>query len=70
MIKIIIILFVIVLKALSGDFRVGLYMELFYADDLVLVAETKELLKEKLGMWKMGMELKDLRVNAEQRQRS
>ena len=39
------LLFIIVLEALS---REGLPMELLYADDLVLVAETEELLMEKL----------------------
>ena len=39
-------------------------MELLYADDLILDAETKELLLEKLGRWKRGMEMKGLRVNA------
>ena len=38
-------------------------MELLYADDLVLVAETEKLLMEKLCKWKKGMELKGLRVN-------
>ena len=36
-------------------------MELLYADDLVLVAETEELLMEKLRKWKKGMELKGLK---------
>ena len=39
-------------------------MELLYADDLVLVADTEELLLEKLRKWKNGMEAKGLRVNA------
>ena len=39
-------------------------MELLYADDLVLIAETKELLLEKVRNWKEGMEKKSLRVNA------
>ena len=39
-------------------------MELLYADDLVLIAETKELLLEKVRNWKEGMEKKGLRVNA------
>ena len=34
------LLFIIVLEAMSREFRVGLPMELLYADDLVLVAET------------------------------
>ena len=42
-------------------FLEGLPMELLYADDLVLVAETEELLMEKLRKWKRGMELKGLR---------
>ena len=38
------LLFIIVLEALSREFREGLPMELLCADDLVLIAETKELL--------------------------
>ena len=57
------LLFIIVLEVLSREFREGLPMELLYADDLVLVAETKELLLEKVRNWKRGMEKKDLRVN-------
>ena len=53
-----------VLEALSREFREGLPMELLYADDLVLIAETKELLLEKVRKWKEGMEKKGLRVNA------
>ena len=58
------LLFIIVLEALSREFREGLPMELFYADDLVLIAETKELLLEKVRKWKEGMEKNGLRVNA------
>ena len=36
------LLFIIVLEALSQNFRVGLPWELLYADDLVLMAETEE----------------------------
>ena len=39
-------------------------MELLYVYDLVLIAETKELLLEKVRNWKKGMEKKGLRVNA------
>ena len=53
----------LIAEALSREFREGLPMELLYADDLVLVAETEELLMEKLRKWKKGMELKGLRVN-------
>ena len=46
------LLFIIVLKALPREFREGLPMELLYADDLVLAAESEELLIEKLREWK------------------
>ena len=39
-------------------------MELLYADDLVLVAETMEELVGKFEKWKTGLEDKGLRVNA------
>ena len=42
------LLFVIVMEALSKEFRVGCPWELLYAGDLVLVAETLEDLKKKL----------------------
>ena len=45
------LLFVIVLEAMSREFREGLPMELFYADDLVLMADSEELLMEKLRKW-------------------
>ncbi len=37
--------------------------ELFYADDLVLMADTREQLMAKLSTWREGMEAKGLRVN-------
>ena len=42
------LLFIIVLEALSREFKEGLPMELLYADDLVLMAESEELLMEKV----------------------
>ena len=57
------LLIIIMLEALSREFREGLPMELLYVDDLVLIAETKELLLEKVRNWKKGMEKKGLRVN-------
>ena len=38
-------------------------MELLYSDDLVLMADSEELLIEKIKKWKAGMEDKGLRVN-------
>ena len=39
-------------------------MELLYSNDLVLIAETNELLLKKVRNWKEGTEKKGLRVNA------
>jgi len=39
-------------EALSREFRESLPMELLYAVDLVLMAETEELLVEKIQKWK------------------
>ena len=71
------LLFIIVLEALSREFREslpievwmhqdlsGLPKELLYADDFILMTESEELLMEKLRKWKKGMESKGLRVNA------
>ena len=49
-------LFTVVLKALSGRFGRGLKWELFCADDLVLLAESREILMEKIKTWKEGLE--------------
>ena len=57
------LLFTIVLEALSREFREGLPWELLYADDLALLAESEELLIEKINRWKGGMERKGLKVN-------
>ena len=58
------LLFIIVLEALSREFRTGLPWELLYADDLVLIAESVEDLETKFDNWKTGMEQKGLRVNS------
>jgi hypothetical protein len=57
------LLFIIVLEALSKEFREGLPWELLYADDLALLAESKAELLVKIERWKEGMERKGLRVN-------
>ena len=57
------LLFVIVMEALSKDFKAGLPYELLYADDLVLMAESIQELETKYTAWKEGMEKKGLRVN-------
>jgi len=44
------LLFVIVMEAISREFRVALPWELLYADDLEVIAETEEELMESKGM--------------------
>ena len=58
------LLFIAVLEAISRRFdKQGLPYELLYADDPVIIAETKEELLERIRMWKHGMENMGLRVN-------
>ena len=51
------------LIALSREFHTSCSWELLHADDLALIAETLDLLMEKLKLWKDTMENKGLRVN-------
>ena len=57
------LLFIIVLEALSRDFRVGVPWELFFADDLVIIASSLEECVERVKAWKEGLESKGLHVN-------
>ena len=57
------LLFVIVMEAISREFRVALPWELLYADDLAVIAETEEELIKRLNEWKDNMESKGMRVN-------
>ena len=57
------LLFIVVLEALSREFRRGLPWELLYADDLVIIANSVEELEERCLAWKNNMESKGLRVN-------
>src|SRR5579863_8258923 len=57
------LLFIIVLEALTRKCRKGLPYELLFADDLILMAESMELLLERLGVWKASMEAKGLKMN-------
>ena len=56
-------LFVIVMEAISREFKVALPWELLYADDLAVIAETEEELIERLREWKENVESKGMRVN-------
>ena len=56
-------LFIIVMEALSREFKVGCPWELLYADDLVLMAETLKSLKKKLTICKDNIETKGLCID-------
>ena len=55
-------LFIIVMEALSHEFRTGCPWELLYANDLVIVAESLGELKVRSKNWKDGLEEKGLKV--------
>ena len=57
------LLFVIVVEAISREFRVVLQWELLYADDLVVIAETEEVLIKRLNEWKNNVENRGMKVN-------
>uniref|UniRef100_UPI00358FAC8D uncharacterized protein n=1 Tax=Myxine glutinosa TaxID=7769 RepID=UPI00358FAC8D len=57
------LLFVAVMEVLAQNVKEGLPWELLYADDLVLIAESMDGLKEKMNKWKECMETKGLKVN-------
>ena len=57
------LLFVIVVEAISREFRVALPWELLYGDDLAVTAETEEKLIKRLNEWKENVESKGMRVN-------
>jgi len=57
------LLFVMVMEALSREFRVALPWELLCADDLVVIAETEEDLIKRHNEWKDFVENRSMRVN-------
>ena len=57
------LLFVIVMEAISREFRVALPWELLYVDDLAVIAETEEELIKRLNEWKDNVESNGMRVN-------
>ena len=59
------LLFIMVLEALSMEFRSGLPFEMLYADDLVLIAENEIEAQEKYRRWRDGLNSKGLRVNVD-----
>jgi len=61
------LLFVIVMEMISRELRAGLPLELLYADDLILMAESEESLRDKIVKWKSGLKAKGLRWIQEKR---
>jgi len=43
--------------------RACLPLELLYADDLILMAESEESIRDKIVKWKSGLEAKGLKMN-------
>jgi len=57
------LLFSIVLDVISENVKEGLMYEILYADDLCLISENMDDLKEKFYKWKEALEAKGLKVN-------
>ena len=57
------LVFAIVVDVVTESVRNGLMSEMLYADDLVLMSETMEGLREKFWEWKEAFESKGLKVN-------
>jgi len=51
------------MEALSREFRVAIRRQLWYADDLVVIAETEDDLIKRLNKWKDNAENRGMRVN-------
>ena len=59
------LLFTTVIKIISRELQAGLPLELLYAGDMILMAESEESLREKIVQCKSGLEAKGLKVNRE-----
>ena len=57
------LIFAIVVDAVSEHAREGPLNEILYADDLVLMSENLEDLKERFQRWRDALESKGLRIN-------
>ena len=57
------LLFTITVEVITENPREGLMKEILHADDLVLMNESIENLKEKFLKWKEAMESKGLKAN-------
>ena len=59
------LLFAIVINVVTENAKEGLIKEVLYADDLVLMSEMMEGLKERFLKWRSALENKVLKVNLE-----
>jgi len=57
------LLFVVVMEALSREFRIALPRELLYADDMVVIAEAEDDIIKRLNEWKNSMKNRGMGVN-------
>jgi len=53
----------IVMQVIYREYRVGLPWELLYADDLVVIGDSKEKVISKPNFWMDVLEMKGLREN-------
>ena len=51
------------MEMISRELRAGLPLELLYPDDLILMTESEESLRDKIVKWKSGLEAKGLKMN-------
>ncbi len=58
------LLFIIVLEALSLEFRAGVPWEDLYADDLIIITDSMDECVRRVKIWKEEMEKKGLQMNA------
>ena len=56
-------MFVIVMEMISRELRAGLPLELLYAYDLILMAESEGSLRDKIVKWKSRLEAKGLKMS-------
>ena len=58
-------MFAIVVDVVTEHAREGLLNEILYLDDLVLISESLEDLRERFQWWRSALEDKEVKVNVE-----
>ena len=51
------------MEIITRELRAGLPLKLLYADNLILMAESEESLRDKIVKWRSGLEAKGLKMN-------